>query len=330
MKILHVASFIGNIGDNASHIGTYRILNKFFDYKVDRLEIRKAYENYTLSDKWKFDRGFVDLANEYDLVLLGGGAFFDYFLDNSATGTTVDITEDTLELLTPEIVVMSMGCLPRGGEHNYGKVSKFLDSLKDRAHIFFRNDGSHYPGIPQVLDSGFFYDNLGRYRPVEGDYIAISVAEYEAGDMESYTDELARLVESIPEKVVFVPHVMSDIGLINRVINKIHFFTVASRVTVAPYQQGWEGCRQLFSVYKNSKQVIATRYHANVCSIAMGKPCVGIGVSPKVDALFGSRSVKITPNMCEELIDRFGETYNIDALKQDTLCRYTRVFGGIT
>lgn len=330
MKILQLAGFTGNIGDNASHYGTYEILKKYFDFTIDTLEIRKTYRNYTLSDKWRFDNEFVKKANKYDLLLIGGGAFFDYIVDDSVTGTTMDITDEILDLLSPQIIVMSMGCLPRGKEHNFKKVSRFLDKLKERAHIFFRNDGSRYPGISQVLDSGFFYDNSGEYRLVRDDYIAVSVADYGTGDVGLYISEVAKLIEAAPKKVVLIPHTLGDVDVINQIIKRIHFFTVASKVIVAPYQQGWEGCRQLFSVYKNSWQVVATRYHANVCSIAMGKPCVGIGASPKVEAMYktlNSEAVKITPNMSEELINRYGEIHNIEDLKVDTLGKYGSLLG---
>ena len=330
MKILHVASFIGNIGDNASHIGTYRILDKFFDYKVDRLEIRKAYDNYTLPDKWEFDHQFVDLANEYDLLLIGGGAFLDYFLDNE-TGTTINMTESLLQSLTPEIVFMSMGCKSRPeGVDSLDKTRQYIEILKKRAHLFFRNDGStdNFPEIPQVLDSGFFYES---YR-TPGDYIAVNVANDWCKD-EVYVNEMARLVERIKGRVVFVPHNFLDIGAINEVLKRVNSYTVAMRVEVAPYKQGFGGARQLFDIYRNSKQVVASRFHANVCSIAMNKPVVGIEITDKVRGMYeslGSSAVKIAPNMCEELMDRFGETYNIDILKQDTLDKYSRVLSKIS
>lgn len=54
MKILHVASFVGNIGDNASHQGLEGILKEYFNnYDITRLEIRKFYKNYNRVDKKK-------------------------------------------------------------------------------------------------------------------------------------------------------------------------------------------------------------------------------------------------------------------------------------
>ena len=52
MKILHIASFRGNIGDNASHLGFYSILDQVIkNYSVERIEMRKFYKNYNGDDK---------------------------------------------------------------------------------------------------------------------------------------------------------------------------------------------------------------------------------------------------------------------------------------
>ena len=78
MKILHVASFKGNIGDNASHMGFYKILKlHLIDFKVKKIEIRKFYKNYKKSDALSFDDKFVESINNYDLCIIGGGGFLD-------------------------------------------------------------------------------------------------------------------------------------------------------------------------------------------------------------------------------------------------------------
>ena len=74
MRILHIASFNGNIGDNASHIGLRNILKTLgVIATIDQIEIRRFYKNYSLFDKQSFDEDFVKMANQYDLVVFGGG-----------------------------------------------------------------------------------------------------------------------------------------------------------------------------------------------------------------------------------------------------------------
>ena len=80
MKILHVASFKGNVGDNANHNGLRHklasVLNVPLDY--DEIEIRRFYMKYDGPDKLKFDMKFAELANQYELVIIGVGNFLKY------------------------------------------------------------------------------------------------------------------------------------------------------------------------------------------------------------------------------------------------------------
>ena len=113
MNILHLASFSGNIGDNASHYGLYKILNELINIsKIKKLEIRNFYRNAKGQNKRKFDKSFVDECNEYDLVIFGGGGYLDYWIPNSSTGTTFDISAKSLEEINTPILFSSLGCVP--------------------------------------------------------------------------------------------------------------------------------------------------------------------------------------------------------------------------
>ena len=70
IKILHLASFNGNIGDNASHKGLEYILNKFLkSYKLTKIEMRNFYGTYRLKDKKSFNQDFINLVNKFDLFI---------------------------------------------------------------------------------------------------------------------------------------------------------------------------------------------------------------------------------------------------------------------
>ena len=88
INILHIASFTGNIGDNINHIGFRPWLEKLIGLEVlwTSLEIRKFYWNQT-----NWDQSFVDYANSFDLVVIGGGNYFELWVDKSPTGTSIEI-----------------------------------------------------------------------------------------------------------------------------------------------------------------------------------------------------------------------------------------------
>ena len=75
IKIFHVASFTGNIGDNASHLGLYNVLKTVLGDRLDieQVEIRRFYKKYSLADKMNFDLEFTQKANAKDLLIFGGG-----------------------------------------------------------------------------------------------------------------------------------------------------------------------------------------------------------------------------------------------------------------
>ncbi|WP_301009429.1 hypothetical protein [Helicobacter sp. UBA3407] len=78
IRILHLASFSGNIGDNISHIGFKNLLNQLhLDLDITRLEIRKFYNNYNLSDKRFFNQELISEINSYDGCIIGGRGLYE-------------------------------------------------------------------------------------------------------------------------------------------------------------------------------------------------------------------------------------------------------------
>ena len=96
MNILHIASFSGNIGDNANHMGFRGWFNSMVPQEViwDNIEIRDFYRG-----ERKWDKSFVDLANNYDLVVIGGGNYFELWVEKSPTGTSISRAALTAKLM---------------------------------------------------------------------------------------------------------------------------------------------------------------------------------------------------------------------------------------
>ncbi|WP_081602031.1 MULTISPECIES: polysaccharide pyruvyl transferase family protein [unclassified Thioalkalivibrio] len=320
VKVLHVASFIGNVGDNASHAGFYRVLGELLDaYSVDQVEIRQFYRNYRHGQRREFDEDFIATANTYDLVVYGGGGFLDYWVPNSLTGTTLDIDPSLVDKIRVPTLVTSMGCFPHKNVPmgNVRKVSRFLDALicNSKIAVALRNDGSlesvkrhigeHYADeLHEVLDSGFFYRPVGhRGLHLEKDYVAINVTADQIRlrssfgdrvDCRQYYEELASVVTHIIYNlgldIVLVPHIYADLSAITELFTRIDDFLIRSHISVAPCVQGEIGAEQIFSVYERSRAVIGSRLHANVCSMAMGKKVIGLAALDRVLCLH--RSVK--------------------------------------
>jgi polysaccharide pyruvyl transferase WcaK-like protein len=170
LKVLHLASFSGNMGDNANHRGIRKIFNKYLNFNMtyDELEIREFYISW---GKRFFDSSFADLVNDYDLLIIGGGNFFDLYLDKSVTGTTINMTEQILQKIKTPIVFFGVGFDPYKGitDELINRFKRFLDNLLESEKVFIslRNDGSvenikKYIGeeyvkyICKVPDGGFY------------------------------------------------------------------------------------------------------------------------------------------------------------------------------
>ena len=312
MRILHIASFNGNIGDNASHIGFRNILKTLgIIATIDQIEIRRFYKNYSLFDKQSFDEDFIKKANQYDLVVFGGGGFLDYWVPNSETGTTIDISLDLFQQLLVPVLFTSIGCIPHKEvpEGNVEKFSRFVNAIleKKNAALAVRNDGSKIIlksvlgdtiacKIPQLLDNGFFYKSHRKFsRITDGKYIAINVTKDQLlmknqtiGEVnaEHFNQQLRLYIDTIIKNtnlnIVFIPHIFSDLEAIQHALRGINDYLIRTRVIIAPYIQGNYGCEYLMSIYREADYIVGMRFHACVCALAQGKSIAGLAALDRI------------------------------------------------
>lgn len=336
-KILHVASFRGNIGDNLSHMGFYTLLKSLnFNYQLTQLEIRKAYKNYTLPDKLVFNSEFVEYANKFDYVVFGGGSFLDYWIQGSVNGTTIDIRNELLSKITAKVLFTSIGANPNRVVplENYNKFKSFLDFVKSEANITIalRNDGSlnsitkifgrkYSSMFNQVLDHAFFYSSKCEHnKSYPEKFIAINItidqlemASINPTDSE-YTDELKRTVYHFVNsgyKIIFIPHIHLDLIAITDFLKLIPSSFIRDNISVAPYLQGDNGAEQLFNIYKNASLIIASRFHSIVCGFRFDIPTIGLSPLPRVQYLYDQLSLsKVDTLITKDFAARITDYHN--------------------
>jgi len=311
LRVLHLASFAGNIGDLANHAGARRMLAERLGFALEftDLEIREFY--------WKqrnFDDAFVDYANGFDLLIVGGGNYFELWVDHSATGTSIDITPECLACLTVPTAFFALGVDTGQGysAQSAQRFSAFMATVLDRRDMFVcvRNDGSSF-ALSEVLgeetaarihimpDGGFFADPAG-CRPVQGDSgrIGINIA----GDMlerrfdrglttEGFLHELAEacreLMDALPAlRIDLMPHIWRDSALIAQLLPMIPDPYLRRRVAVGRLEPGETGLADFLQRYRSFDLVLGMRFHANVCPIGMGVPARGLLNYPQVERLY--------------------------------------------
>src|SRR5262245_48888408 len=128
LRVLHLASFDGNVGDNANHDGARRELERNLGVELEysELEIREFF--------WKqrrYDDEFAALCNRHDLVMIGGGNYFELWVEHSSTGTSIDLSAELLAKIRPPILFHALGVDPAMGasEQAIARFRAFLDHL---------------------------------------------------------------------------------------------------------------------------------------------------------------------------------------------------------
>lgn len=315
LKVLHLASFLGNIGDHANHQGFYSLFLKKIPAEVTQLEIRKFYNN---RNEMKFDDSFVRMVNSYDLLILGGGGFFDLQWDYSHTGTTIDFSEKMVEAITIPVLVNAMGYHEYGqvDRQHIGKFSSFLDTISDKPNWFVsvRNDGSWerlqaryadiltHNAVRKVPDSGFLYvpknSKQCQIDAKSATWIGFSITndlfqkKFNGSlDPKKFNALMGMYINTLlarlpSYRVLLFPHAHQDIATISEVLSHIDDKYRRERVSVAPLCVNVESIDVVFDLYRACACIVGMRFHANVCAIGMGIPTIGLAGHEQIVALY--------------------------------------------
>ena len=302
INVLHLASFNGNIGDNANHNGFYNTLKKTcrHELNVTELEIREFY--------WKqkfFDSTFIDYSNQFDVLIIGGGNYFELWVEHSPTGTSVMIDPELFKKIKIPVIFNALGVDPRKGasQECCNKFRHFLDIIfeDNKNLVSMRNDGSMKNLIKYIgqeyadkflwtPDAGINLQNIKETTHPTQPYLAVNIA----GDMldlrfpnssdNSYSQFINDIAATITNAIdnglvneaVLIPHIFRDIQSIGELLEVLPDHIRRKHITVAPLLNG-TGCEEkIFGLYQHAKITLAMRFHANLCSISFGTPTIGL------------------------------------------------------
>jgi polysaccharide pyruvyl transferase WcaK-like protein len=306
INIGHLASFHGNVGDQLNHLSFRPWMQTQIrsSLKWTEFEIRDCYRK-----KKTFNPDFFNFAISKDLVVIGGGNFFELWPENSINGTSIDLSFQEIQDIGKPVFFNSLGVDAGQGMSKRAEVNfkTFFESIANDPLCFVsvRNDGSleqlkalnidtdHVTVLP---DAAFFYNNytVGSQASIN---IGLNIAEdmktlrYEDGDGETFLRSLARTIEDLSEwndqiKFVFFPHIYSDIAFISRLLNLLTDQIVRNKVTVEKYSTISDDAMRLPIAYGKCDLVVATRFHANVLPLGMGVPTIGLNTYPQIYKLY--------------------------------------------
>jgi polysaccharide pyruvyl transferase WcaK-like protein len=316
MNVLHLASFNGNIGDNANHSGFRPWFESILGVNViwTDLEIREFY--------WKekeFDDSFVRFVSDFDLLVIGGGNYFELWVEHSSTGTSIDIAPEFFEKIKVPIFFNALGCDEGQGvtTKSVANFTQFLELLvsKPQYLVTVRNDGAmktlrkHVPRILAdkvfvIPDGGFFVEYMKTnaiYLTHSNKRIGINLASDmadirfknfgENNGYEGFCNEFASMLENLAKEdpeihYFFFSHIFRDLTIVSDIISRLSDRLRRTRVSSAPYLSGADGARYIFGLYQQCHLFLGMRFHSNVCSIAMGIPTIGLCNYPQINSLY--------------------------------------------
>ncbi|TWH45280.1 polysaccharide pyruvyl transferase family protein [Sporomusa sp. KB1] len=354
IKILHLASFLGNIGDYANHAGFYKKFkeNIFNNVEFNQIEIRKFYRMYA---EMKFDDRFAEMVNQYDLLVLGGGGFFDLKWAYSSSGTTIDFSKQLIHKIKVPVLVNGMGYHEFGviDEDNVNKFRSFLETTIDNNNWFIsvRNDGSFsrlhnrygnvVDRILKIPDHGSFfcpkeYNRLG-LEDNDKTWIGMCITNDLFNEkfnkdvsIDDFNDLIGQFINHILAEtnnagIILFPHTHQDLTTIGILMEKIKDQFRRTRLAVAPfYSGGGEAVDYIFDLYRVCSCVIGMRFHSNLCSIGMNVPTIGLAGHEQISSLYdelglAKRCVKInSKQFVEELLYKLDNSLNnFDEIKQN-------------
>lgn len=313
MKILHIASFLGNIGDNFNHLGTRKILEEKLG-KIDwfEIEIRETFRK-----KYAFDINFANYCNSFDAVIFGGGNFFELWVDYSINNTSANIDYDVIDKISVPFYFYALGIDPGMGVDNHG-IHKFIKWIqyvnkKDNFYLSYRNDGAVYTlekyfpvgfnkNFSHLVDGGFLVDPseiLEEIKEDEHKYIGINIA----GDMldirfnkelsyksfiSKFSTYLCNVLEDFRDfKILLIPHIFRDYNVIYDILNEVEDTFRRERIDVAGLRQGSNGMHEIINCYNKCSIVLANRFHSNVIGLVLKKPVFGLFNYRQIKDLYG-------------------------------------------
>ncbi|MCF8297384.1 MAG: polysaccharide pyruvyl transferase family protein [Saprospiraceae bacterium] len=307
LKILQLASFSGNIGDNANITGTRRLLSKNLGYELEfeNLEIRQFFWG-----ERKFDIEFSHYVNQFDLFIVGGGNFFELWVNQSCNNTSIDIDITILERIKTPTVFYSLGMDPGMGtsEKGINKFKKWLDYVisQERFLLSLRNDGSLETAISylgeeyashfyKVPDGGFFtqvdtshHIEIPKTSPVIGLNLAGDMLDVRFPNITSENISYKKFLDTFSElfnrlldehnnmHLVIFPHIYKDLNITYQFISRLKDKFARNRITVSPYLHGFEAQDYIFGSYTQCDLIIGNRFHSNVCAIGQKIPSIGL------------------------------------------------------
>lgn len=263
----------------------------------------------------KFDNLLIDEINENDLLVVGGGNFFELW-PMTRTGTSIDLPIELLDKITIPTFWNSLGVDDGQGIGSEAKLhfENFIDYILTRNDFLLslRNDGSlnnllsnfsnfRNRSIHELPDHGFFISE-SNYLHVQSrkspelriginlacDMDFIRYGKLYQTDFKLFAKDFALVISKYHDnKFVLIPHVYSDYNIFSALLSNMEDSTIRDRVTVVGLTPNFSCIEDILEVYSTLDVMLAMRFHSNLIPMSLGIKTIGISSYPQITKLYG-------------------------------------------
>ena len=348
MKILHSYCLNYNIGDHALGIGLKSLLRQYLSVDlIGETNIQgREFNEYYINDV---------VNKKYDLLVIGGGGIIHGM--HWPNGWFWLINKDLIKTIKIPFIIYGAGYnywKDEGGIPERG-IGHLKETIKNAAYFSVRNDGSAKRlleqigiDVPTIPDPGFHVNiNMEYKNYVNEPYVIVQIANDKPehrfkslNKKQKFVLDLKEVTKNISKKykVIFAPHVYSDISISEEIVSGIDNAEVWDFGSFA-----FDHSDKAIGFYKYAEFAIVMRGHGQIYSICFNTPVISLENHPKHRGLMEGlglleynvninelefkdilvKKIRLLENKKEELVEKYK---NINAcLRKDTHAAFNEI-----
>jgi polysaccharide pyruvyl transferase WcaK-like protein len=292
LKILHLASFNGNIGDMLSHQGLYlkltEILHKI-PYEIERLDLRRFYQN--AQKRLSFDSNCAKKFNRYDIVIIGGGGFLKQSFPNTLFGNTFNFDVEFLRIIDTKILFYSIGGLSALDEVDisaYKKTEKLLEIIVNHKsmYLLLRSDGTMRNSaflssmdpdndkVMEIFDSAYLNNRVNELTPKNNVIINLGedqLRQHQKGYstiIKLTAERINLLYEYNPDLIFkFIPHTYYDVRAFSNLCELLPEHLIRNNMKCCETYSLSSDLQKTVEVYKSASLALTGRFHSTAFAL---------------------------------------------------------------
>lgn len=338
LKILHVAAFAGNLGDNANHSSFYSWFVTFFpqsNLEWTRLDLRGVWR----SDR-DLGRRIQGAGSKFDLIVIGGGNFWEMWDSSSRNGTSLNVSYEELKAEGVPVFFNALGAeVERGVCHQaqevfpkelelYGTEPQFFVSLRNDGSISNLGElGIDTSRLTTLPDHAFFLErDLKTKSNVRVPRVLMNLAkdmemvrytgtlDY-SGFVKGISRVLSEVYSQTEFELLFFSQIPTDIEIGNEVFKSLPDSIIRDNGSLVYPNRGNHSQIDFLEFFNDANLVLAQRFHSNILALASNSDLIGISNHAKVIGLHqevGTRDTNMFPIFDKERLEAFSGIFTAE------------------